>query len=594
MTDDDDLLRGIDLDAWAPPPPPPAGPLADEVIARLREPSPASAHELTERAPVRRRRWLAVAAIAAGAAVTAGGVLAIGHWGTTRAPTNGQGEVSAVRARHLDLGPSSAELDPGTDVRWRRDGRRLEVAQPRGRATWRVAGDDMLAIDAGAAVASVEAAGASLRVEVQMNRSDARILGATALTAAAVSLVTIVVYEGHVKVTSAGQTVHIAPGTSYEVRPAEEAALVGASTPDLEQLRQELRDLQARVDAAERTVADRGAPPDDCNIDECILTNDGGACCQKLLAQASDSNQGASPPPTPAVPDSLERGALQTAMAALKPVLLDCGDGTYEGTVRAYVTVAPNGRVSSVRVNSANTSVATCVEAELQAARFPVTVNGGSFSYPIVFAKQHADPCDAEALAEKGKELFVNGNLAKALAAYEEAIACRPEQSLIQKAFIIACNARNAAASASLWARLDAPMRTQAVNVCVRNGITEDELDAKAAPVASSPASPASPTNIPPTLLEGSRIRGNLNIAPDDATRAAMRLAGVNGVIGSFRLCIDATGAVASVAPLKSTGFAAYDARILDGMRAWAYKPYLVKGVATPVCTAITFTFSAK
>jgi hypothetical protein len=68
-------------------------------------------------------------------------------------------------------------------------------------------------------VASVEATGASLRVEVEMNLSDARLMGTSAATAAVVSLVTVIVYEGHVKVTGNGQTVNVAPGNTVAVGP---------------------------------------------------------------------------------------------------------------------------------------------------------------------------------------------------------------------------------------------------------------------------------------------------------------------------------------------------------------------------------------
>ena len=46
---------------------------------------------------------------------------------------------------------------------------------------------------------------------------------------------------------------------------------------------------------------------------------------------------------------------------------------------------------------------------------------------------------------------------------------------------------------------------------------------------------------------------------------------------------------------LKSTGFPAYDNKILSKMRGeWRYKPYMVNGKAVPVCTAVTFIYSQK
>jgi hypothetical protein len=256
---DDSALAGIDLGAWAPPPLAAGGALADAVVARLREPVAETAREPAGRGAAvggSRRRWpIAAAAAAVVVAVAAAGVLVLSRWEAERAPEAGSGEALAARASHLELGASSAELDPGAEVRWRREGRRIAGAQPRGAALWRVAAEDTLVIDAGAAVASVEASGASLRVEVQMNLSDARVIGASAATAAAVALVTVIVYQGHVNVTSAGQTVRVEPGSTVEVRPREaarEAPTVGAAAPSLEQMKQELRALEQRIAEVEQ------------------------------------------------------------------------------------------------------------------------------------------------------------------------------------------------------------------------------------------------------------------------------------------------------------------------------------------------------
>jgi pSer/pThr/pTyr-binding forkhead associated (FHA) protein len=86
--------------------------------------------------------------------------------------------------------------------------------------------------------------------------------------------------------------------------------------------------------------------------------------------------------------------------------------------------------------------------------------------------------CDADQSAEKGKELFAAGSFGPALIAYDAAILCRPDPGLIQKAFVVACNMRNVAKAKSYWKRMSQAMRTQANNVCVRNGITEDDLNA--------------------------------------------------------------------------------------------------------------------
>ena len=50
---------------------------------------------------------------------------------------------------------------------------------------------------------------------------------------------------------------------------------------------------------------------------------------------------------------------------------------------------------------------------------------------------------------------------------------------------------------------------------------------------------------------------------------------------------------ITSVTQIKSTGFGAYDSKILNTMRTqWKYKPFSVNGKAVPVCTAVTFIYT--
>lgn len=102
------------------------------------------------------------------------------------------------------------------------------------------------------------------------------------------------------------------------------------------------------------------------------------------------------------------------------------------------------------------------------------------------------------------------------------------------------------------------------------------------------------PQNVPPTLLEGQRISGDAKITPDDDTKAEIQRSGKTNVTGSFKLCITIGGDVSSIKILKSTGFAAYDAKIQAAIQNWRYRPYEVNGRAVPVCTAATFIYSQK
>ncbi|HEU4729425.1 MAG TPA: hypothetical protein VFT22_16095 [Kofleriaceae bacterium] len=376
----DGSLSGIDLTAWQPPAPPPE--LAARVIARMREPAPAAAVEPQERRP---RRWGWAAGATASVAIAA--VVVVGRtWGLTHGPApdaDAHGELVSVRPQQLALGGSIADLDPGAELRWVLEGHRISVHQVRGTVRWTVADEDTLVIDTGgpAPTRTLEASGASLRVEVSMNLSDVRLVGLTTASAAAVALVTAVVYQGHVRATSGGQTVNVAPGATV-----------------------------------------------------------------KLVPQR--------PPQLPAEP------------------------------------VEP---------------------ADQRPDRPPVAVG--------------ASPDELQQLRD-----------------------------------------RLQAADAEL-ARLRAEV------------------------AARTAQGPGRPITIEPAALDAARVGGDRNIVPDDDTRRAIDRAGAGKIVGSFKLCIDTTGAIASVTMQTSTGFDAYDRKIERGMRSWTYRPFLVDGKPAPVCSEVSFVY---
>ncbi len=96
------------------------------------------------------------------------------------------------------------------------------------------------------------------------------------------------------------------------------------------------------------------------------------------------------------------------------------------------------------------------------------------------------------------------------------------------------------------------------------------------------------------TFTEGKRIRGTRLITPDDETKVAIAQSGVHELTGSFRLCLDETGKVESVLPLRSTGFASYDRRLLGAMMQCQYSPYMADAEPVPVCTAVTFIYTQR
>ena len=60
------------------------------------------------------------------------------------------------------------------------------------------------------------------------------------------------------------------------------------------------------------------------------------------------------------------------------------------------------------------------------------------------------------------------------------------------------------------------------------------------------------------------------------------------------KICLSEKGNVKSVQVLKGSDFPKYDAKIQKEMKSWKYRPFLVDGKATPVCSAITMIYVQK
>lgn len=462
MRDDDDVLADYDLDSWEVPPPP-AG-LVDAVIARAKQPAAVGAAEDPSDKPV--RRWWIGGVIVAGLAAAGAFVL----WGTQRAPKDGGGDVVATRAQLVELGPSRAQLDPGAELHWRRDKHRLTATQPRGTASWTVHGDDTLVIDAGAMVASVEASGASLRVEVKMNISDSRVITASALTAAVVAMVTVVVYEGRVKVASNGKTVIVEPGTTLEVRnPALEPPSVGGG-PDLSAeiaaKKQELAELERKIEALRTGLRPSVQParvpdPEPCDQVACVLNNNEPQCCLRF-------KKAPSPQPAIAACDAAalaNKGDAQFGTGAYAAAL-----ASYEASTqcKADATILRKGAMAACRAKNAP-------KARALIAKLPESMRTGVTQ---ICVREGIDPaaCDADLLRTKGQDLLQNGMDTSALAKFEESLACKPDPALRRLAFMAACRSRNVESARRHYASLPTTTTQGILQVCVRNGIDEDML----------------------------------------------------------------------------------------------------------------------
>jgi hypothetical protein len=459
MRDDDDVLSDYDLSAWDVPPPSPG--LADAVIARAQQPAAVAASEDPIARPV--RRWWIGGVVVFGIAST----LAVALWGLQRAPKDGSGDVIAAQAQVVELGPSSAQLDPGAEVHWRRDKHRVTVAQSRGAASWTVHGDDTFVIDAGATVASVEASGASLRVEVTMNVSDARVIGASVLTAVVVAMVTVVVYEGHVKVASGGQTVIVEPGSRLEIRNpalAPPPVAVGASPDALAEKDREIANLRHQLEVALRSQ--KTAEPPLCDQVSCALNNNEGECCQRFKKTPKQ------PPPATASCD---------AAALAKKGDDNFGAGMFAAALAAYES-SQQCKPDNMVLRKAG--LAACRSKNGIKARAIIAKLPGDMGLPVaqICIREGIDPkstgCDAQALRDKGQDAMQIGADAMALEKFEASLACKPDAAVERLAFMSACRAKDVDRARRHYGNVPSTNRTGIIQICVRNGISEDMMQA--------------------------------------------------------------------------------------------------------------------
>lgn len=461
MNDDDDDVLGIDLDAWQPPPP---ANVADRVIARMREDTTSMTVQAlpVESVHAPRRRWWIFSTTAVALAATTLVVFV-----ATRAPSDASGSIAAARPTHVSLGPSSAEVDANTSIHWKREGYRITARQAAGTATWRVDEDDTLTIET--ALGSIEATNASLRVEVKMH-DDKRTIALSAVTAAAIAAVTIVVYEGAVR--TGGTTV--AAGTRYQIKAngenviEEDAQLAVAASPD----------LVAKISALETELAEKRA------------------LIEALQQQRTVDPFAAS---QDAVPERVSRATIERVMRGLVDEARGCG-GDFTGKLTASVHVKPDGTVENVTIEPSDAKPSACLAAVIRRADFGVTKTGATLTYPYTFTKRIPatstfDPfrsprpskddlstnpfakCDANQLIEEGKLAFSEANFRAALQHFETSYRCDGKESTLRLMFASACKLKNVSKAGQYWKKMKSPARDSSLALCAMNGITADDLE---------------------------------------------------------------------------------------------------------------------
>lgn len=152
------------------------------------------------------------------------------------------------------------------------------------------------------------------------------------------------------------------------------------------------------------------------------------------------------------------------------------------------------------------------------------------------------------------------------------------------------------AAMKTLWLLCATFVLVVSPGCAARQGAGPSRTSSEAVTEATANAGPPSsatikPKTVMPSTLEEKRIAGEAHIWPDAATKQGMRLYDQKQVIAVFKLCVGTDGRVFSLNILKSSGYPEYDRKLRDNMRKWRYRPFVINGNATPVCTSQTFIY---
>jgi outer membrane biosynthesis protein TonB len=134
-----------------------------------------------------------------------------------------------------------------------------------------------------------------------------------------------------------------------------------------------------------------------CDEVSCVLTGEPAACCAKYKRtdttdpfEKDGSGELPRNPFSKDVPEGLDRTSISAGIAAVKSRVTACGrKSSATGKVKVKIDVHPAGNVTNVVVVATpDAALGACVAGVIAKAKFARTQQGGSFSYPFLFASE--------------------------------------------------------------------------------------------------------------------------------------------------------------------------------------------------------------
>lgn len=118
----------------------------------------------------------------------------------------------------------------------------------------------------------------------------------------------------------------------------------------------------------------------------CLLASNPPACCTRPQTQTGQSQASSPREEETALPDKLDRTAIQAGIAQVRERVATCQRHGGTGTVSLSVRVDGDGRVSAVDVKlTPSQALGSCVAQAVEDARFARSRSGQRFTYPFVF-----------------------------------------------------------------------------------------------------------------------------------------------------------------------------------------------------------------
>ncbi len=108
---------------------------------------------------------------------------------------------------------------------------------------------------------------------------------------------------------------------------------------------------------------------------------------------------------------------------------------------------------------------------------------------------------------------------------------------------------------------------------------------------------PGAPTVVKRTIggkeLEQHRLSGQTQIEPSASERRLMAQCGVSRLVVSLEVCLDTTGVPSGTTLVSASRLPDYEARLLEAVGQWRYRPYVAESRPSAVCGPVTFAFAA-